>query len=395
VLRVAYISIACCTLFACGRFGFSESQTKANPDAGSGSGSGPSIDAPETPLTCGTASQFSVGTITAVAAAQTSDGFALVTVDGSGDLAGWSYTFDNAQLTATKEGVALGSNANGTVGIALSGSTFIVAAATGMPTATGTTLFPVNVTTLTTSTPSARSGELAVVTPIASSGADDGIAFTSVDGGGAAIDARLITTTGSDAAAAVAIVPAAAAATTVSIESAGTGYGVAWNQKVGGLDTVEVELLDTTLGVTAGPIVADDLDYDAYDGHLVWAPSSDVYLASWHEKNATDGDDVWVAIFDPTLAVKVTAKQIAANAANAVVATDGTGFVVAYENEVTPATLGALYVAADGTVSARAIASVSGTPSKWAMVARAGQPVLVWTVTGATGPNLTFDALCN
>jgi hypothetical protein len=396
VVRLAYLSVVCCTFLACGRFGFSDTPLKPTADGGPGSGSGPTIDAAETPLICNTPSQFAVGTITAVAAAQTADGFALVTVDSSGDLAGWSYAFDGAQLAATKEGVSLGSNANGTVGIAVSGSTLMVAAATGMPTATGTTLLPVDAATMAAGTPSARASELAVVTPIAASGADSGgIAFASVDNGGAQIDARLISATGSDTGSAVAIIPATAAASTVSIATAGTGYGVAWNQRVSSLNSIEIELLDSQLNVAAGPVVADNLSYDAYNGRIAWAPTSNVYLASWHEKNATDGDDVWVAIFDSSLTVKVAPQLVAMSAANAVVATDGSGFVVAYETEGGTVDLGAVYVAADGTVTSQPVPAMTGTPAQWAMVTRAGQPVLVWTMSGGSGPNLSFDALCN
>ncbi|MGE5183505.1 MAG: hypothetical protein ACM31C_15645 [Acidobacteriota bacterium] len=56
--------------------------------------------------------------------------------------------------------------------------------------------------------------------------------------------------------------------------------------------------------------------------------------------------------------------------------------------------LGGAHVATDGTITPRAITNSGGTPGKWTMVARATQPVLVWTELGGSGPDLYFDPMC-
>src|SRR5450755_4675349 len=108
------------------RLGFDDVTPPLPGDQGSGSAAAG--------LTCTGPQRFSLGAdLAGIAATATTDGFALATVDTNKNLDGWSFTLANGVLTESAQNVALGTNANGTVGIASSGDTVIVAASIGAP----------------------------------------------------------------------------------------------------------------------------------------------------------------------------------------------------------------------------------------------------------------------
>jgi hypothetical protein len=378
--------LAC--LAACGRWGFSPAAT---PDSAGTADAGP--DAAPVTLQCGSPVRFQVGAgaVSALATTATPNGFTMFTVDASGGLHGWGYEFVGTTLSAKFENTTIDTNATGTVAAASSDTALVLAAATGIPTATGTIVYPFDTSGVATGAPSQHAGELAIDTAVARSGVDGGFALATIAGG--VVDARLVAANGSDATMPTPI--AATGADTVSLASAGTGYSVAWGQTVAGKHEIAVELLDAGLNLVAGPQVVDDLSYSAYRGSIAWAESSRVYMASWHEKNSGSGDDVWISILGPDLSVVVPPKLVASNSHDPKITTDGHSFWMTWEVYATPAYLDGAQIGADGTVTARPVSMSGGTPGKWAMIDRDGQSVLVWTEVGGSGPDLYFDPMCS
>ena len=371
---------------ACGRYGFKDQPAPA-PDA--------TPDAAAL-LQCGQPTRFQVGasSVSALASATRPDGFDLFTVDSSGGLHAWAYMFQGTTLTATAQNAAIGSNANGILGATAAGTNVVVAAGIGTP-ATGTDVYAIDGAGNVVGLPVAHDGDLAVNSPIASSGGD--LALATIPMGGTEVDARQVASDGADASALVAIVDAATKADTVSLVAGNGGYAAVWGQQSSGKHAIAFELLAPDLSVTAGPTIVDDLAYDAYSGAIVWAPVSQRYLVTWHEKDVTNDDDVWFAILDATGATVVAPELIAAHSHDAVSTTDGTSFWMTWDVYATmtmPSYLDGVVIAPDGTTTARPVTSSGGTPGHWTMLARDGQTVLVWTEVGGSGPDLYFDPMC-
>ncbi len=239
-----------------------------------------------------------------------------------------------------------------------------------------------------------RGGALAPTMPLAKNGAGSGFALATVNATTGEVDARVLSPSGLDAGAVVAIIPAANVADTVGLVPAPTGYAAVWGQTIGTTHGIQVQLLDPQLNVVAGPLVVDDLVDDAYRGSIVYAPGSNVYLVSWHEK-AVGGDNVLFSILGPDLSVKVPATIIASGSSDAVIASDGTGFWITWKVYTPlPVHLDGASIDASGVATRRPVLTSGGTPGKWVMLARDGQPVLVWTEVGGSGPDLYFDPMC-
>ena len=102
-------------------------------------------------------------------------------------------------------------------------------------------------------------------------------------------------------------------------------------------------------------------------------------------------DNVWAAIYDEHLNVVVAAQELATNSANAIAATDGSGFVVAWGNySNTPTVVQSAYIASTGTVTPITVPSLGGSPSLWTMVTRDTQPPRFATqLTHGIGENLS------
>jgi len=65
------------------------------------------------------------------------------------------------------------------------------------------------------------------------------------------------------------------------------------------------------------------------------------------------------------------------------------------DNTVTPSLLAGAKIDATGNITPRAIVRSGGTPGPWTTVERDGQPVLVWSEVGGSGPDLYFDPMCD
>ena len=141
-------------------------------------------------------------------------------------------------------------------------------------------------------------------------------------------------------------------------------------------------------------MATNNSSYDAAPSHVAWASQSNTYLVTWHEKDVTDDDDVWMQILGPDLSPVTPPSAIAAHSVSPKVTSDGIGFWVTYTNYDVSNHLASMYVTSDGTVTPIAIANSGGAPGQSEMLERGGQPVLVWTETGGSGPDLYFDPMC-
>src|ERR1700733_897256 len=130
---------------------------------------------------------------------------------------------------------------------------------------------------------------------------------------------------------------------------------------------------------------------------IAWAPQTNLYIMGWHEKTDTGDDNVWMSTLGSNLEVVVPPTVISPYSYSPQVTTDGTGFWMTgrtYVNTPAPDFLQSAHIGADGTVTPRAVSNSGGTPGQWAMIIRDDQPILVWTETGGTGPDLYFDPMC-
>ena len=383
---------------ACGRWGFEPGIGSGNPGESPDAMGATTPDGSPALLTCTTPSRFQVGagSLSAISATGTPNGFAMFTVDTGGNLADWAYSFDAAgQLSANVENNAIDSNANGVIGVASTGSTVLVSALYGRPSATGTAIYAFNSSFITPAAISRRDGEYAAPTSLAVSGDGSQIAFVTVDPTSLEADAHVLDANGNDVGAMKTVIASAAMTNYTFVAPAGPGYAISYSSNGVSPTSTMLELLDKNLNIVAGPIETSDGTGDAYAAQVAWAATSQVYLASWHEKTATGDDDVWIELLGPNLEVVFPATDIAHSASDARVTSDGTGFSLTWmDYSVTPSVLNGAYVAPNGTTTARPVAATSGTPSQWVMIDRDGQSILVWTATGGTGPDLSFAAQC-
>jgi hypothetical protein len=377
---------------SCGRWGFSQ-QPPAIDDAT------PAVDATplQNALVCGQPQRFQIGAagIDQLTATPTHAGYSLFTVDTTGNLAGWSYEWQEAGLVAAAENVALDSDVATTVGATDVGSDLVVAAIHGASSATGTNVYPL-AGDLTNRGPTAVHTEISGDTmPIAKSGVGNGLALVTVDAG-FVVSARAITTFGEYAGNPVQVVDGTLRAGSISIEPAGTGYVMTWTEALSTPNALRIALLDASFAVVAGPFTQNTTGFDPARPHVVWASTSNVYLTAWHEKNVGGDDDVFIQLRDHDLNPITPATIIANFSHTPVIATDGTDFWVAWRTYTTmPDHLEAAHLTPTGTLTPRSVTSTSGaTPKHYTMLERNGQAVMVYTETGGSGPDLWLDALC-
>jgi hypothetical protein len=345
-------------------------------------------------LPCGQPTRFQVGagTVSALVAVAQPAGYGLFITDTSNALRGWAYTFEGTTLVATAENVTLAGGVNGSLGVAAQGSTTLLSSKDGHPAATGTTLFLLGDALGTLATASSRAGQFAASYPVAA-GVTGGFAFATIDATSGEVDVRRVAENGVDAGAAVKIIDGAAKATGVSIVPAGGGYVVTYQSGATSPNPVEIELLDASFAVTAGPVAVDHAVAGEFRATVAVTPSA--FLVTWNEKNITNDDDVWIVVLGPDLSTLVPAKVVAHFSTAPLAVANADGFWLAYKTYApTPNHAGAQHVALDGTVTSHPVSGSGGALGAFAMIERVRQPVLAWTEVGGSGPDLYLDPLC-
>ncbi len=349
---------------------------------------------PDQTLACDTPTRFQVGAsaFTAITVVDTTTGFAMFTTGADKVVRGWTFDFEGSQLAPTLQNVPLATSETGAIGAASSGSELMLSAMYGMP-ATGTSLLGLD-DRLATLGQDKHDGELAATNPVVST--SDGFAFATVDKTSFQVDMRPVTAMGVDVTPAVRIISGSEKPNNVTIAAAGPGYVVAYTASAPNPKQDRLELLDASFNVVYGPVTTSNSTHDAYRPQVTWAPKSDSYLVAWHEKDATGSDVVWIQIRGWNLEAVGEPTVIANHSVSPQVTTDGTGFWVTWKNTTTvPSFLESAHIAPDGTLVPHSITNSGGAPGQWTMLSRSVQPVLVWTETGGSGPDLYFDARCN
>ncbi|HTR51453.1 MAG TPA: hypothetical protein VMJ10_12145 [Kofleriaceae bacterium] len=359
-----------------------------------------STDAPAAPadamplLACSNPPRFTTnaGTATAMVATATSTGFDVFTTDSSGNLGGFAYSFSGTGLVADASGIVLDTNANGTLGTAVNGDTVLLSSMTGLPTATGTTLYAFGRALAENGSPSVRSGELTEAAPIVADPSGSGFALFTIAGSGE-VDANHVAANASDADSPVAVVQASAKASNVTVTAVANGYLVAYSSAQSSPNQVQLELVDDSFAVVVPAVSVDNAQYDEYDP--VIAAVNGVYMIAWHAKNVTDDDDVWFELRDSSLKALTVPTKLATYSDSAVAASDGTNFWIVWETYSPSTTLAGAQITPAGVTTPLTVTGSGGTPKQWAMVPRGMQPVLVWSESGGTGPDLYIDPMCS
>jgi len=381
--RLVFIAL----LGAC-RFGF---DAVPAPQGSDGAVSPP--DAMEL-LACTNPPRFTTNaaTATAMVATATSTGFDVFTTDSTGNLAGFAYSFSGSELVANASGTIIDTNANGSLGTAVNGDTVLLSSMVGLPTATGTTLYAFGNALKENGSPSARAGELAATNPIVADPTGSGFALFTMAATGDVV-ANHVAPDGSDADAPVAVVQPSVKASNVTVTPVTGGYVVAYSSAQSSPRQVALELVDNSFNTVVAPVSVDNAQYDEYSP--VIAAVGNTYLVVWHAKDVTDDDDVWFELRDSTLKALTVPTKIATFSNTAVAASDGTNFWVVWENYSPSTVLAGAQITPAGVTTPLTVTGSGGTPKKWAMVARGSQPVLVWSESGGSGPDLYLDPMCN
>jgi hypothetical protein len=383
------------TLFsvgACGRFDFGGHGQPS--DAGDDALA--HVDAaPALLLSCTTPSRVTFGHgFDALIASPTPAGFQVFAVDGSGNLSGSVLEVQpSGGVATTVDRIGLGTNQAGTFGAISIGSQTLLASIYGRPTPAGTMLQPLSTQLARMGSGSMRNGVFGGDAPVATS--NQTYVFATIDRTGR-VDAHPVDATGADAGASVMIVDPAETGTNVRIATADDGFVVTYATSSG---TTRIERLDPQFNRTIGPLtVPTAVPNGVMRPVATWAPTANIYLVTWYNKDPTDGDDIWYEVLDARLQSMTSALKIGPRVFAPIVVPDdaGTGFWIVYESYATsPDQVLAAHIDAAGTLKPRAVlGSSGGGVNKFTAIERAGQPVLVWTETGGTGPDLYLDAMC-
>ena len=150
-------------------------------------------------------------------------------------------------------------------------------------------------------------------------------------------------------------------------------------------------MLDAAFDLIDGPVTGNVTAEARFHVRVAWAADSATYLLAWSEKDATASDDVWAQILGSDLEPVTQPTLIARYSVDPEITADGTGFWLVWEDTSgTPSFLDSAHLDPDGTLTPRSIANSGGAPGPWSVLDRSGQPVLVWTEIGGTGPDLYF-----
>jgi hypothetical protein len=373
----------------CGRWGF-DSQDEAAPPDSLVEADAPSV-AP-TGFVCNEPQRFasSGAPISAMTAVATSSGNAVFMADTAGNLAGWTYQNADGMLLPTSANVAIDTDVTSTISAAAQGNSIVVSAIKGLAASTGTSLYPRDKLGSSRG-PVAQYTEFGADRALAVSPGGQ-FALAHIDVASRELRLRAIDTLGNGGSQVV-VAPALELASYATIGSGSSGYVVQWNAGNTSPSSVRIALVDQDFGVVAGPVTANGQTTEGpISPHVLWAKTSDTYLATWHEKNGSD-DDVWYQLRGPDLAPITISAVLSSSSCCTDIATDGVDFWITWL-DFAGNKLVAARISATGVVTQRSVMSSGGTPVKWTMLQSGLQPVLVWIESGGTGPEMWIDPLC-
>jgi hypothetical protein len=389
-------------LAAC-RFGFDPVGAKpadAAPDM-------PPAVPPPAVLPCGAPAQFpaagvtgsgtgsgsgALPSLTAVAATATADGYAVLAVDGAGDIHGFSYAFDGALLGQRAADHPVFSGATGTVGAIDTGNGILAAIAYGRPDSVGTDLVPLDAQLASLGTPQRYAAWYTLDSAIAGS-SGGALVFL----GGQSNDdvmAKRVSPTGIDLGPSRKVIDGTEGISVATIMPAGARFLVTWDATVPSPNQVRAEVIDDLLSVVVSPTTINTgAMFDGDSPHAGYAAAADRYLFAWSFKNATSGDELWVSLRDGQLA-ELSAIRLSTHGVQPRVVAGKDDFLVAWKDTNTTSEIAAARVRFDGSVVPLVVSGNGSKALGWDLATRAGQPALIWIESAAT-PGLWLDPLCN
>jgi hypothetical protein len=344
--------------------------------AGSGSGSGSSA----------------LPSLTGVAATATADGYAVLAVDGNGDVHGFSYGFDGKLLTTRTAGAPVFSNATGTATVIDTGNGLLAVIGYGRIDSTGTDLVELDAQLVPQGTAQRYSAWYTLDSAIAAN--SDG---TLVVIGGTSTDdvaGMRVSSTGVNPGPSRKLIDSTEGISIATIVPAGKRFLVTWDATTPSPNQVRAEVVDDALSVVVQPTTINaGAIFDGDNPRAAYAAAADRYLFAWSFKDGSSKDELWVSLRDGQLN-ELKAIQLPTYGVQPRVVAGKDDFLVAWKDTSTPSGLFAARVRFDGSIVTVPVSGNGGKALGWDLTTRAGQPALVWIEDAAT-PGLWLDPLCN
>jgi len=367
------------------------------------------VDTPASPLPvlpCGAPPQFPIPapagmgsgsgatvTLSALGAAATATGYHVLAVDSVGDVHGFSFAFDGADLAPRTTNAAVFSGASGAVTAIDTPDGVLAAIEYGRPNPTGTTLVPLDAQLAAHGAPQMLATRYSLDGAIAH-GPDGTLAFLgALDSGGA--EAHLVSSVGSALGVAHQVVDPSEDIAGATLTPAGTGYLVTWTSTPPSPNQVRAEVLDAQLLVTVPPTTINPgAMFNGDNPRAGYAPTVDRFLFAWSIKTS-NGDELWVSLRDHQL-TEQRAVRLSTHGILPRIAAGKDDFLVAWKdtNPDSETGIAAARVRFDGSIVPLVVSGHGGRALGWDLTTRAGQPVLVW-IESALVPGVWLDPLCN
>jgi hypothetical protein len=350
---------------------------------------------PQFPGPAGAGSGSGVGvTLTALAASAGDAGYHLLAVDSAGDVHGFSYAFDGAQLAPHATGAPVFSGATGTVAAIDTPDGVLAAIAYGRPTSTGTALIPLDAQLAPHGAPRMNAAWYTLDSAIA--GTSDGtlafLAGQSTDD----VAAKRVSSSGTDLGASHLLINSAEGISVATINAAGARFLVTWDATTPSPNQVRAQIIDEQLAVAVGPTTINPgATFDADNPRAGYAASADRYLFAWSFKTSNT-DELWVSLRDGQL-IEQHAVRLSTHGVLPRVGGGKDDFLVAWKDTNTTSGIAAARVRFDGSVVPLVVSGNGGKALAWDVATRAGQPALIWIESGAApaAPGVWLDPLCN
>lgn len=383
---------------ACGRGRFDVLPQSPEPDAAVDS---VAPDAAPPVLSCATPPRFSISAAaTQLSATARLHGYDVFTVDGTGQVQGFSYAFDTDNLATAKLGaqasdVPVATNATGSLGAFPLGDDVLVAMPYGRPTSTGTALIPLDAQLGSRGAPAMHDGSYGAGSALARN--SNGTLAFATQLSLKAIDLRLVSALGTEVGPAqkVQVTDGTTDMTSPTVIAVGASFLVVWNAEVSPSELHAQIFDDQLVPQTMIKKVSFDQTGGTQSPRAAYAPAAARYLFAWHQKvSIGSGDEVWISLRDSSL-TEIQATRVASQGILPAIAAGDNDFLVVWQDGGGSSHLGATRVAMDGKVTPVGVADTGGTAAGWDLVVYNGQPALAWVEAGGTGPNLWLDPLCH
>ena len=359
-------------------------------------------DAAPPVLSCTMPPRFSISaSVTQLSATARLHGYDVFTVDSTGEVQGFSYTFDtNDRATATLAkqvaNVPVGTNATGSLGAFADGDDVIVAMPYGRPMPTGTALIPLDAQLDARGAPAIHDGLYGAGGALARN--TTGVLAFATQPTVEEIDLKLVSPLGGEATTVqqVKLTEGTTELENPTVIPVGANFLVVWNADVSPSE-LHAQLFDERL---VAQTLIKKVSFDQGGGtefpRAAYAAAADRYLFAWHQKisGGGSGDEVWISLRNGSF-TEIAAAKVAAQGILPAIAAGDNDFLVVWQDGGSLSHLGAARVAMDGTVTPVGVPDTGGTAAGWDVVVHNGQPAVAWVEAGGTGPNLWLDPLCH